>query len=301
MLLKPDCIPCILKMIVSAMHSVSMAEASIEMLLKDMLTIPALKGADWELTSPEVIEAVWTKFVASIGDPDPFQKEKDETNARILTLHADLTGRIARAQDPVKTAVQLAIAGNAIDVMLTEGSSGRAERIIDNSLETSLDPDAFVVFKRQLEKSRVVLFFGDNAGEIVLDRLLIETLSNFFDLETHYVVRGMPTLNDATIREAKSVGLDGVTHLIENGVDGPLPGTILRRCSARVRDLVEESDLIISKGGGNFDTLDEERRRLKSITFMLLSKCQPYNTMFDTQLYKPVLANFFQPEGSSSP
>lgn len=183
--------------------------------------------------------------------------------------------------------------------MLTEGSSEDTGGILEHSLNTSLDPDAFAVFKRKLEKSRTVLFFGDNAGEIVLDRLLIETLSSFFNLETHYVVRGIPVLNDATIREAKAAGLDSVTRVIENGIDGPLPGTVLRRCSTQVRDLVAKSDLIISKGGGNFDTLHEERGHLKNITFMLLSKCRPYHTMFDTPLYQPVLTNFFHPDKSS--
>jgi uncharacterized protein with ATP-grasp and redox domains len=104
----------------------------------------------------------------------------------------------------------------------------------------------------------------------------------------------VPTLNDATLKEAKSVGLDKIATVIENGIDGPLPGTLLSRCSGEVNDLVHWSDLIISKGGGNFDTLDEERKHLnKNISFLLLSKCEPYCNHFDMKLYQPILANSY--------
>jgi uncharacterized protein with ATP-grasp and redox domains len=101
-------------------------------------------------------------------------------------------------------------------------------------------------------------------------------------------------LNDATLREAKSVGMDKIVKVIENGIDGPLPGTVLSRCSQAVNDFVRRSDLIISKGGGNFDTLDEERKHLKKkISFLLLSKCDPHFKNFGVNLYQPILANFY--------
>ena len=113
--------------------------------------------------------------------------------------------------------------------------------------------------------------------------------------EIVFVVRSVPTLNDATLAEARSIGIDKIARVIENGVDGPLPGTLLSRCSNEVRDVVNRSDLIISKGGGNFDTLDEERNHLnKNIAFLLLSKCEPYYKHFGVKLYDPILANYFQ-------
>jgi hypothetical protein len=104
----------------------------------------------------------------------------------------------------------------------------------------------------------------------------------------------VPTLNDATLREAKAVGIDRIATVIENGIDGPLPGTILSRCSDEVNELVRQSDLIISKGGGNFDTLDEERKHLdKKISFLMLSKCAPHFDHFGVKLFHPILANTF--------
>ena len=85
------------------------------------------------------------------------------------------------------------------------------------------------------------------------------------------------------------MGLDEVSTVIENGIDGPMPGTILSRCSEEVRRLVQEADLIIAKGGGNFDTMDEEKMLGDNTFFMLMCKCVPYRDLFRSELYYPIL------------
>ncbi len=91
------------------------------------------------------------------------------------------------------------------------------------------------------------------------------------------------------------MGLDQVATIIDNGIDGPLPGTTLKRCSQTVQKLVSETDLIIAKGGGNVDSLGEQINAIDTnITFMLLSKCHPINIYFNTQLHQSIIANFYQ-------
>jgi uncharacterized protein with ATP-grasp and redox domains len=63
-----------------------------------------------------------------------------------------------------------------------------------------------------------MLIVGDNCGEVVLDKLLMEIAEV---PETYFAVRGEPTLNDVTIREALEVGLDSVANLIVSGADAP--------------------------------------------------------------------------------
>jgi uncharacterized protein with ATP-grasp and redox domains len=198
--------------------------------------------------------------------------------------------------DPLYMAVKLSILGNSMDLMVADPSV-TIENSISEKVKIPLSKENYSQFKQQLKASKHVLIFGDNAGEIVFDKLLIETIKKMHQLEISYVVRSVPTLNDATLKEAKSIGLDKVATVIENGIDGPLPGTLLSRCSDEVNDLVRRSDLIISKGGGNFDTLDEERKHLnKNISFLLLSKCEPYCNHFNMKLYQPILANFYPPQ-----
>ncbi len=293
MLLRPDCIPCILQMTISSINKLALDESSAKELYSEILEIPSLRGLNWNTTSAEVIEDVWKKIVKKVNSPDPFYREKSNQNEKIIALYPFLEKMVNEAADPLKLAVKLSILGNSMDLMVAD-TSLTIEKSIADKAKLPLSDENYSKFRQQLQATQHLLIFGDNAGEIVFDRLLIETLKKIHEIEVSFVVRSVPTLNDATLSEAKSVGLDKIATVIENGIDGPLPGTLLSRCSSEVKELVRRSDLIISKGGGNFDTLDEERKHLrKNISFMLLSKCEPYYKHFGVKLYQPILANFY--------
>ncbi len=291
MLLKPDCISCILKMTITSIRKLQIDENSVKELYSKILENPALRGFNWDTTSPEVIEDTWKKITKRMDDPDPFYSEKSNHNKDVMALYPFLEKMVQADSDPLCPAVKLAILGNSLDFMVAD-TTLTFENSIKDRINVPLSNENYLKFKRRLEASKRLIYFGDNAGEIVFDKLFIETIKKFYNLEIVFVVRSVPTLNDATIKEARSVGMDKVVKVIENGIDGPLPGTVLRRCSNEVNDLVRQSDLIISKGGGNFDTLDEERKHLKKkISFLLLSKCDPQYKTFGVKLYQPILAN----------
>ncbi|MGD2187209.1 MAG: ARMT1-like domain-containing protein [Desulfobacterales bacterium] len=294
MLIRPDCISCILKMTISAIKKLSLDENSVKALYTEILEIPALRGLFWDTTSAEVIENVWKKIVKKVNSPDPFYTEKLSQNEKIKALYPFLEKMVNEAADPLKLAVKLSILGNSMDLMVADKAL-TIENSITEKVKAPLSNENYSKFRQQLQETQHLLIFGDNAGEIVFDRLLIETIKKIHQPEIVFVVRSVPTLNDATLNEAKTVGLDEIVTVIENGIDGPLPGTLLSRCSSEVNDLVRRSDLIISKGGGNFDTLDEQRKHLnKNISFLLLSKCEPYYDHFGVKLYHPILANFYE-------
>jgi len=275
-----------------AIRELALNESDEKELYGRILELPSLRGQSWDITSAEIIELVWGKVADKTKNADPFYSLKLEQNKRILEVYPFLEKLVDEASDPLHTAVKLAILGNAIDVMLTD-SRQRIENSITEKLEAPILKAMYAEFKKRLKQSRRLLIFGDNAGEIVFDRLLIETIRKMYDPEIAFVVRSVPALNDATLDEARTVGIDKIATLVENGIDGPLPGTILKRCSKEVNDLVGRADLIISKGGGNFDTLEEEKGYLKDkITFMLLSKCDPYYKYFGVEIHQPILANF---------
>ena len=293
MLINPDCIPCILNMSVSVIRKLRISEDSARALFDEILEIPSLEGRFWEVTSAEVIEMVMRKITSAMNNPDPFYSEKLQQIETITSLYPSLKRSVEEAQEPLYEAVKLAIIGNCIDFMLPH-STKDVETSIKERVGSSLPKESYRKFEEELEISKLILYFGDNAGEIVFDKLLIETIKTRYDVDVVFVVRNAPTLNDATLKEARLIRLDKVTSVVENGIEGPLPGTILKRCSEEVRNLADRADLIISKGGGNFDTLDEEKKCLTSnIIFMLLSKCYRHHRMFGVPVNEPILANYF--------
>jgi damage-control phosphatase, subfamily I len=288
-LLQPDCVSCIHKALLSAIRELTSDEAQIKGLLSELMQLPSLRGPAWDLTSPRVLEAALAKISQVFNTSDPFQAMKERQNARAMELYPWLKKLVEESKDRLYTAAHLAIIGNSLDVMWSGGSI-EVEPLIRQQLCKPILSESFVHLERRLQSSRVVLMLGDNSGEIVFDRLFIETVKSIFDLEVIFAVRSVPTLNDATAKEAAAVEMDKIAEIVENGIDGPLPGTVSARCSDQMKKLTEEADLILSKGGGNFDSIEEETHLHDKILFMLMSKCVPLCNYFGTKIYDPILS-----------
>ncbi len=75
-------------------------------------------------------------------------------------------------------------------------------------------------------------------------------------------------INDALAEDAVMCGLDQCATIMSSGVDAP--GTILEFCSQEFRDLFESADMVISKGQGNYETLNGVSRE---VFFLFRAKC----------------------------
>lgn len=118
----------------------------------------------------------------------------------------------------------------------------------------------------EIKMAKRVLILGDNAGEAVFDRLLIENCPRKTGI--YYAVKSAPVINDVTADEAMDSGLGKVATIIANGAD--IPGTVLEKCSPAFSEIFNTADVVIAKGQGNFETLNEERRK---IWFLFQVKC----------------------------
>ena len=289
----PDCIPCILKMCLGFIRKTGLDSSEEFKLFNDVMQIPSLKGEDWTVTSPDVIEKVMQITYDMLGDKDPLRKEKADLNQYLLDRYEVYETMVHKARDPLKIAVHLAILGNSIDIMLSDDFS-HLQSTIRDKMKHPLPEEKYQQLKQQLANTRRLIYFGDNAGEIVLDKLLISTLKELYDLEITFVVRSMPTLNDVTLKEARDVKMNEVARVLGNGIEGPFPGTRVSRCSREIQDLFKEADLVISKGGGNFDSLDEDKKRYgQKISFLFLSKCYLYEKHLHAPLEAPILSNYY--------
>jgi damage-control phosphatase, subfamily I len=288
-LLTPDCISCIVRVSLSTTREITSDEKTIRELIAEILQIPALRGLDWSLTSVHVLEMVLQKICGALGTSDPYKPLKDHQNQRGLRLYPFMRTLIDESDDALYTAVNLAIIGNWIDVMWTEGASDIG-RFLRERLRTPVPARNFSDFRRRLERSELLVYLGDNSGEVVFDKALIETIKQYRDLEIVFVTRSVPALNDVTLEEARRLRMNEVATVVGNGIDGPMPGTVLSRCSDNLRNLVQRADLIFSKGGGNFDSFGEEKEWGDKTYFALMCKCIPYRDHFKTELHRPILA-----------
>ena len=169
---------------------------------------------------------------------------------------------VEKSKDPLLAAIRMAIAGNIIDFGPNRKFDLKEE--IDHTRGKAFAVYDYERFKIDLSRAKSVLYLGDNAGECVFDRVLLETM----DKPATYVVREKPVINDATLADARKAGIDGVAELISSGTDAP--GTLLETCNEGFLRLYRDAEIVISKGQGNYEALSGENR---GIFFLLKVKC----------------------------
>jgi len=213
------------------------------------------------------------------GVEDPFAEAKRHANRELQVLLPRLRAEVQAADDPLAYLLRLSAAGNAVD--LGARTSYRLAEVTQVGRWGRFD---YPVFLEYLERAGEVLLIADNAGEIVLDRLLCEELSRRGKRVT-VAVRAAPTLNDATREDAEEVGLPKVAEVITTGQDHP--GVFLPRVSPEFLEAFRGADLVIAKGMGNFEGLSDESGPL---FFLLQAKCAPVARELGVEVGELVLA-----------
>jgi hypothetical protein len=117
--------------------------------------------------------------------------------------------------------------------------------------------------------AREIVYFTDNAGEIIFDRLFVEYLSATGSHVT-VAVKGAPILNDATLQDAKKAGLHRVASVTHTG-SGDI-GVNLRKIPPGLREAIDRCSLIIAKGMANYEALTEYTG-LPPTAYLMAVKC----------------------------
>ncbi len=215
--------------------------------------------------SPEITRNILFALQESSGVSDPYKTEKDESNREMLNRENEFRSQITNSKNRFNTALRLAVAGNIIDFGPTHqfDVSGTIQRV----MESDFAFDHSEQLKMEIEKAKSILYLGDNCGEVVLDKLFLETIDH---RNVYFAVRERPVLNDVTKKEALEVGIGKVAKIITNGDDAP--STLLHRVSKDFLEIYNSVDLIISKGMGNYEGLMYETD--PRLYFLLMIKCQ---------------------------
>jgi uncharacterized protein with ATP-grasp and redox domains len=281
MQIQPDCLQCLIKQAARAIKIATDNESVQRILLeaiRDM--IPELL---LDLNPPEIAQRGYRLIRQISGNDDPFHEVKIRANQMVLDNYYHIKKVLADSQDPLLTASKLAIVSNLLDFGVNHDMPD-IKSIINKALSLPLMINDYDEFRSCLNNSRHILYLGDNAGEIVFDRVFIEELHKIKEVDVSFVVRGSPIINDATLDDALSVGMDRVAEIVSNGSDAP--ATILAQCSPEVQQLYQSADLIIAKGQGNYEALEAEEGH---IFFLLMVKCPVVAGMLDVEVGDPVL------------
>jgi uncharacterized protein with ATP-grasp and redox domains len=223
--------------------------------------------------SIEVSTKVHSKILEVLGTNDPYVDIKNRCNTVAQKLVPKAEQYIDRADDKLHAAIICAIAGNVLDFGI-EGSAENPEvleQAFDKLCEEGLHVDYMDKIREYFKPDAKILFFTDNCGEIIFDKLLLREIKKL-GVHITLVVKGAPILNDATMDDVEAFGMEAevdevmTTNAFAVGLD-------FNKITPELQNKIETIDIIISKGMGNFEAFSETD--YKPIAYLLRTKCPP--------------------------
>lgn len=264
-----ECAPCFLR---QAREALDLACDDESLKIEVMEEIAALLGKEFhkEAVSNEIGTAIHRLIKEKTGNADPYYEIKVNCNEIAESFIPQLT-EFLQGEEKLEMFIKSAIVGNLIDF----GALGVDVEPLDLMMEALHEPLEFN-HTNELEKSlksvKSVLYLADNTGEIVFDKLLINKLKEY-DVDITVALKEKPILNDACLEDAYQVGLDKIAKLVTTGTDSV--GVIHSQVSPEFQKMMDEAELIISKGLGNYEGLTEIKFGEKPVFCLLNAKCGP--------------------------
>jgi len=273
-----DCAMCMLKLAYTSAGAVRASEPARLRAVRAALDV--LAKTDFNRVPPTIAREVLTAVNRALDNPDPFAQIKKEHNRKAkeivekwapgyMTDAADEDSRLLRA-------ARVALAGNGMDLAAAPEQS-EPERF-EQWLEVPWAVDHGKEFIEAVRKARSIMYLLDNAGEIAFDAVLIRELIGR-GKKVVASVKESPALNDATMEDAKQVGLSKAGHpgeieIITTGQANM--GVDLKNAPARWKDRFFGADMVIAKGQAHLESLHECGREVFFITLIKCSRVARY-------------------------
>ncbi|MBD3256598.1 MAG: DUF89 family protein [Candidatus Lokiarchaeota archaeon] len=289
MILEPECIGCLFTQMLKAFKIVK-PDVSRDLVISAQKKLMKflLDSNINEIAAPIVGKFLYRLVAETINVEDPYRKQKKEYNNLALAYYDDTKKIVKNADDPLFEAIAASAIGNTIDF------AAQHEIDLINDLK-NFTPQNFSInhyddFRKELNKlaklEGTLLILGDNTGEIVFDKLLVETIKEIYpNLEIVYAVRSAPVINDSTMEDAEEIGLAKIVKVIESC---PVPGIDLKSATEEFKKyFYDENGFILSKGQGNFETLHNPDQPSnhelpdKNIYYLLKAKCNLMERIFN--------------------
>lgn len=235
-------------------------------------------------SSPWLAERINMLFESYWGNID-YASLKHKYNQLLLDKEGEIERRTRKTDDAVKECIKYVCAGNYIDFSAVENVSEQVfEKLLNQAAQQMVSEEEYSHFTDDLAAAHKLVYLTDNCGEIVLDKLFIRLIQERYpSLQIHVIVRGQDVINDATLDDAREVGLTELVPCIGNG--NGAPGSVIKRFSKEARQLLLDADVIISKGQGNFEGLFGEGL---NPYYSFLCKCELFVRRFGLKQYESV-------------
>lgn len=269
------CIPCVIHQCQRVVKMVTNDEATL--LSVTLRVLDRIQGLTLDEPPSRFTSRVLLEAYAALGSDDPFAQARKTMNELGAKAAERARDRIAHTPDPLHTAILYAAAGNVIDV------GPQASFDLDAALVgLHFKHDDYREFRDRLHGAENILYLLDNAGEVFLDRLLIERLGGY---QLTMVVKPAPILNDALVSDAEDAGLPRFGRVITTGTR--VLGINLPESSPELQAAFEKADVVIAKGHANFESLIDFDR---DVFFVLKAKC-PVVAQYLTRCRQPAVGS----------
>lgn len=219
---------------------------------------------------------------------EDYTEIKKEFNQLMLNVEASVEEKIRTSADPLETALLYARIGNYIDFAALENVSQETMlKLLENENQEPLSQTEYANFQTDLSTAKTLVYLTDNCGEIVLDKLAVKILKEKYpQLNITVIVRGYPVVNDATMEDAEEIGLTDIVKVTGNGSN--VGGTWFPGLSNEARTLLEQADVILAKGQGNFETMNDCGL---NVYYLFLCKCDLFQRRFHAKALQGMFLN----------
>ncbi|HPN38058.1 MAG TPA: ARMT1-like domain-containing protein [Melioribacteraceae bacterium] len=284
MLNSPGCISCIVKQAYSLSKLVGIKEEETQKEIIFSTMEMLLKNKNLE-SAPHFSIMMLNLMKRYVNIDEHFELLKYKNGKLAEGYLSYLKIIMDEAEDKLEMAIRISIMGNTID--LAANPNFDLESDVNKLTSESYNLSALRLFKEQLNSAKTILFIADNYEEAIFDRFLLEQLN---DKELVFATRGNKVYNDITYEDAINLGYNKICKVINSG--SIIAGTALEQCTTEFINYYNNSDIVISKGQGNYETLLKEER---PIYFMFKVKCETIAEISKQKIYTNVMLFNKQP------
>lgn len=254
--IKPDCLSCLFDQALKVTKLLDLDDSTSKKVFDK--TAQILIDHNMSHTPPQIAKVIYQAIADVTGEEDPVALAKERATHEALKIDTSFIHTIPDA-------LKMAVIGNVIDFGAQE--QFKLNEMIQSHFHQEFTIDDIDTFIEELRNVKEMVIIGDNVGEHIFDKLLIETIKKSYNIQIHYFVRGKPIINDVTLKEAQL--LSSCASIIDTGV--ATPGYDLEEANQTSREIFDRADIVLAKGMGNFESLYKVAKR--PIYFLFVVKC----------------------------